>query len=576
MLRLNRTSFVSRLPAPRRSLRFKLVLSFLAAALVPLISLGLLSYVKSTELLDEQLGKYGHNAVTQLQYQLDAELSQLEMTAGYVHTFLLDPTRVVIGQQVPHTYAELQEQRNLEDFLKALKTLKYQGIYIVLPSGYYFGESLINTSELADQKWWRTLPESYAGKYWAGFYTSSHYISSTDQHTRLLGLVIPIRNQQGLLHNSRILIEMKADKLFELFHLFEKDTQAALTIRSQAGQVIYQSEHQYEPSPTDVVWTRGLTMNDWQIESRLPYDQFYQSSNVIRSFTIIGLVVAGLVALLLGYFFSSLVTGRIKRLKESMHLAGTGRLHTRVPEQEQDELGVLAHSFNRMVAQIQTLVEEIGRTEQQKKEAELRAFHYQINPHLLFNTLNTIQWKARLQGNEEIRRMLFHLTKLLEGNLDISQELVTLEQELTIIDHFLHIQRARYEYEFGYEERVDKQLLHYMLPRMSLQPLFENIFFHGFEDGQGLITLVLKEEGKELVLILQDDGKGIGESTLLRLKERAGEQADGRGLGVANVDQRFKLHFGPAYGLTIESAAGSGTTIIIRWPKRVGDKHDSE
>jgi len=564
-----------RLLAPRRSLRLKLVILFLIASLLPLITLGVLSFTKSSELLQDQLGKYGSNAVTQLQYQLDSELSQMELVAEYVHAYLLNPSRIAIHREIPRSYSDLHEQSDLEDFLKALKTVKQRGLFIITKSGYFYGENSIKTTILKEQAWWKAIPADYAGEYWPGFYTPRHYKEFTEKE-KVLGLVVPIRNQQGALQDSRILIEMNADKMYELFHLFEKNTQAMLTIKNGEGQLIYQSAQAYTPQENDVVWSKSLTLNDWTLEARLPYKSFFQSSNIIRSYTAVGLLFSGLLALLLGFLFSSRVTGRIKRLKESMFLAGKGRLQTRIPVQDRDELGVLAHSFNRMIGQIQDLVEEITVTEKLKKEAELRAFHYQINPHLLFNTLNSIQWKARLQGNEDIRKMLYHLAMLLEGNLDITQELVTLRKELEIIDHFLHIQRIRYEHEVNYEQHVDDALMKYVIPRMSLQPLLENIFFHAFEDGCGTIRISITEEGEDLVLRLEDNGKGMTEESKQKLLQGTYRSKRGRGLGVNNVDQKFKLHFGPLYGLDIQSVVGQGTVITIRWPKKEEDEHDNQ
>lgn len=220
-------------------------------------------------------------------------------------------------------------------------------------------------------------------------------------------------------------------------------------------------------------------------------------------------------------------------------------------------------------------MQEVEQSERLKKEAELKAFHYQINPHLLFNTLNSIQWKARLQGAEDIRQMLYHLTMVLEGNLDISQELISLGRELRMIEHFLKIQEIRYGSAFSYEQTCDEEFKPYLIPRMTLQPLFENIFFHGFEDGKGKISLSVREEGEHLLLTLSDDGAGITAEKLRALmlaKPESKPQGRG-GLGVQNANQKFKLHFGQQYGLTVHSTKGEGTTIVIRWPKKEESPH---
>lgn len=564
-------------PNPRRSLRLKLVLFFLAASLLPLMIQGVLSYQQSSRLLQEQFGKYGQNSVNQLQYQLDTELNQMSMIAGYIYSYLLNPYKSVINAEIPKTYSQVQDKNNMEDFLKALKRLHDRGIFIITKSGYYYGDSILNVDVLFEQPWWKRIPTDHAGEYWAGFYSPLHYRDEKDTpDQKLLGLVVPIRNQTGPLQDSKILIEMKADKLIELFRMFEQDTKSIVTVQSASGHTIYHSPSNYTAQENDIVWKQNLKINDWTIEARLPYEYFNQPSSVIKSYTILGLGMSGFLALVLAYLFSTRVTGRIKRIKESMNSAGAGRLKTRIQVQDEDELGTLANSFNKMIGQIEELVKEIAAKEQLKKEAELRAFHYQINPHLLFNTLNSIQWKARLQGNDDIRKMIAHLTIVLEANLDVTRELVPISKEMELIDHFLQIQQVRYEGEFIYESEIAPSALAAVIPRMSLQPLFENIFFYAFEDGYGTIILRLVDTGSELRLTLSDNGKGMSEECRISLLQAPKDHNQRHGLGMYNVDQKFKLHFGSEYGLSIESQLGSGTTIAIRWPKKEDESNDRQ
>ncbi|MFD0588980.1 sensor histidine kinase [Paenibacillus sp. GCM10027627] len=563
------------LQSPRKSIRFKLLSFFLVVAIIPLLALGFMSYRTSSDLLNGQFGNYGQNAVTQLQHQIDVQLKQMRLTAEYIHSYLLDPTKSVITEEVPKTYSEIQEENNLEDFLKALQTEAHAGVFIVTKSGYYYGEGSLQSDRLQKENWWKAISPTFKGQYWAGLYEPRHYSTSyPDKAPKVMGLVVPIRNQQGPLKDSRILIEMNAVDIFEQLQIFERDMNAYLVIRDGEGNIVYESQGEHEPLPDDIVWTEPLEENNWVIEARLPYKTFFQSTDVIRSYTVVGIAFSVLLALILGFVLASWFTSRIKRLKDSMHKAGAGKLQTRMDIDSDDELGVLGRSFNSMLGQIQTLVDEVTRTEQQKKEAELRAIHYQINPHLLFNTLNSIQWKARLQGNEEIRKMLYHLTMVLEGNLDITQELVTVERELAMISHFLEIQRIRYGDMFVYEVEADEEAMGCLIPRMSLQPLFENIFFHGFEDGEGTIRLVLREETELLVLALTDNGRGIPEERRKTLLSPEGKRQSRGGLGVANVDQKFKLHFGPQYGLSIDPALDGGTEITIRWPKKEASHHE--
>ncbi|RJG25970.1 hypothetical protein [Paenibacillus thiaminolyticus] len=156
---------MARIPWPRRNLRVKLVGLFLGAAVLPLFTLGLLSYFKSSKLLQEQFGRYGSNSVMQLQHQLDTELNRLQLMAGYIQSYLLNPARRVLYTEIPSTYGELKDQYELEEMLNALRTAKDRGIFIVTESGYFYGENSIDTSLLFAEPWWQAMPPDYNGEY---------------------------------------------------------------------------------------------------------------------------------------------------------------------------------------------------------------------------------------------------------------------------------------------------------------------------------------------------------------------------------------------------------------------------
>ncbi|MDH6351589.1 MULTISPECIES: cache domain-containing sensor histidine kinase [Brevibacillus] len=564
---------------PRRSIHAKLLACMLIAAIIPLFILGSMAYWKSSMVVREQFGTSGEYIATQLQIQIDNYLSQMRYIAYDINTYLSDPTLIVMREEQPKTYAGFLEQKNFERFLGAYSTQDTKGIFIVTPSGYFFGKNVINGQDLQREQWWKALPAKLTGESWIGFYTPRHYVGFEQTEFRhsekVLGLVVPVLSGYGVLKDSRILIEMKAGKLFQLFQKLEDDMKAYVTITDENGRLIYQTAGRFTEQKDDIVWNKPLESNNWMMQVRLPYEQMNRSADVIGSFFVAALVLSAALAVMLAYLFSRRITGKIRRLEETMRLVGTGELQTRATVDTEDELGRLGVSFNQMVRKIQTLVAEVSKTEQLKKEAELRAVHYQINPHLLFNTLNSIQWKARLSGANEIGSMLYHLIKVLEGNLDISQELVPLEKELKTAGHFLEIQQFRYGPVFSFEQDGVEACSRYLIPRMTLQPLLENIFFHAFEDGEGIIRIAVQEEAGIVTLLLRDDGAGIEPQRLAQLLDPELKRSSKRGLGVFNVDQKFKLHFGKEYGLNISSVRGAGTTIQITWPKReeVPDEH---
>ncbi|WHY67594.1 histidine kinase [Neobacillus sp. SuZ13] len=549
------------------SFRTKLMLFFIVVALIPLLLFGYLSYQKSSTIVNKQFNDYENFAVSQLETQLENTINQMFVVSNDIHQYLSDPTLIVIKEEIPRTYEGFIEKKNFERFLEAHKTFNTKGIYLITSSGYYYGGNRLNSQKLFQMPFWKEANKIKQGDRWIGFYKANHYDSNKTPES-MIGLVLPIQSQYGILKGSKLLIETNAEELFSYITYLERDVHAFITIYNEKNKILYRTKENRERLSSDVVRVKNINAFGWKIEVRVPEKLFYQSSDVIFNYTMMGIFFLIILAIILAMVFSAPLAKRIRKLKESMELVSVGELHTQIPVQENDEIGKLTMSFNQMVQQIKELINEIGETERLKRKAELRAFHYQINPHLLFNTLNSIQWKARLSNAKEVQQMIYHLTEVLHENLNFSDELIPLKKELDTIRHYLKVQEIRFGHMFDYLEKVNPESLDYLIPRLSLQPLFENIFFHAFEDGQGKIKLTIADHSDFLELFLSDNGKGMSEQTALNLLKNHSTKDKVRGIGVFNVDQRLKLHFGSEYGLIIESSPKAGTTIKIRWPKR--------
>lgn len=563
-----------------RSIRVKLTLFFIVVALVPLAIFGFLSFQKSSSIVNRQFNDYEQFAVSQLERKLEDTIDQMFVVSKDIHHYLSDPTLIVIKEEIPKTYDGFIEKKNFERFLEAHKTFNTKGIYLITKSGYYYGDRNLDSKSLYKQPFWKEASRLKQGEHWIGFYKGNHYEPKNGgKPVPIVGLVVPIQSQYGILKGSKLLIETDASELFSYVRFLEHDVDSFVTIRDGQNKILYETKGQSDRKENDIVRKTKIEAYGWQVEVRVPEKIFYQSSNVILNYTVLAIFFSILLAIVLAMAFSAPAAKRIRLLKQSMEKVSAGHLETRAPIKGRDEISVLTVSFNQMVGQISGLINENCRTEREKRQAELRAFHYQINPHLLFNTLNSIQWKARLAKADEVQEMIYHLTEVLHENLKFTDELIPLQKELDTISHYLKVQEIRYGHMFEYEQNVEPDCEEYLIPRLSLQPLFENIFFHAFEDGQGKITLDVKAEDEDLLMTLSDNGKGMGAEKVQGLfagpTGAGGKKESTGGIGVYNVDQRLRLHFGSGYGLSIESRLGEGTTIKMRWPKRrLADLHD--
>ena len=227
---------------------------------------------------------------------------------------------------------------------------------------------------------------------------------------------------------------------------------------------------------------------------------------------------------------------------------------------------VMAFGVNRMVRQISLLMDKLLEDEKNKRDLEYRMLQSQINPHFLYNTLNSIKWMATIQNANGIAEITTALSRFLKVLSKETRELVPLRDELLLLEDYLLIQKYRYGGSVSYENRIAEHFLDTLIPRFTLQPLAENAIFHGIEPkGSGCIVLSAEQQKDDVLVSLSDDGVGIAEVP-------SDEKAESfQGLGIRSVAERLRYAFGEAYGLSIESKQGIRTTVTIRLPAARGE-----
>ena len=210
---------------------------------------------------------------------------------------------------------------------------------------------------------------------------------------------------------------------------------------------------------------------------------------------------------------------------------------------------IMAYGVNRMARQINLLMDKRLEDEKNKRDLEYRMLQSQINPHFLYNTLNSIKWMATIQNAAGIAEMTTALSRFLKTLSKETRELVPLRDELLMLEDYLLIQKYRYGGSVNFENRIVGELLDIPIPRFTLQPLAENAIFHGIEPkGSGNIVLSAEREGRDLLVSLTDDGVGMA-----AISPEAGQPEINQGLGIRSVEERLRYAFGEGYGLSIES-----------------------
>ncbi|MDF2925636.1 MAG: histidine kinase [Paenibacillaceae bacterium] len=310
----------------------------------------------------------------------------------------------------------------------------------------------------------------------------------------------------------------------------------------------------------------------WQVMAILKEEKMYQSVRWIRSYAFaIGLLGIPL-SLIISFYLSRSITRPLKLLTGQMEKVSTGDFQTAIKNSYRDEFGQLVRTFNRMVVRIKQLMDDLIRSEKAKKHYELKVLQSQIQPHFLYNTLNSISYLSRQGQTDEVDQMITSLVALLQFHLDKIEELVPLAQEIEGVKHYGYLMSVRFPDMFVLEVDIEEEeALQVLVPKFSVQPLVENSIFHGILPRLALGSIVVtgEVESDAVVIRVADDGVGMSEGQLQTLLED--EQGTGTSgyyhMGVRSIHDRLGLYYGAGYGLTVSSGPGRGTVVEMRVPR---------
>ncbi len=261
----------------------------------------------------------------------------------------------------------------------------------------------------------------------------------------------------------------------------------------------------------------------------------------------------------------------IEELCKTTELVAEGDFSTRAADTTGDEVVQLTESFNRMIGKIGKLVDDVKMEQLKLRDAELRVLQAQINPHFLYNTLDTIVWLAEDGKNDEVVKMVSALSDFFRGVLRKGRDTVSLAEEKQLIISYLDIQKYRYSDILSYEIDIPEEFYHYQILKLTLQPLVENALYHGIKckRSMGRIHVSAERAGESLILKVSDDGVGMDALQLQQLRDSLSsvpQHMDQSGFGIINVAERIKLYYGADYGLDIDSVQGEGTVFTVRLP----------
>ncbi|NLO09840.1 MAG: sensor histidine kinase [Clostridiales bacterium] len=296
-------------------------------------------------------------------------------------------------------------------------------------------------------------------------------------------------------------------------------------------------------------------------------------------FGLLLVAVSFLVSLIIIIAFSKQYSSRLMAFQRLMHRTAAGDFENLESIEGFDEINELYRDLNTMINSIQHLISTVYEEQVQKeklysrqKDVEFKMLASQINPHFLYNTLETIRMKARCSNEIEIEELVKMLAKIMRRNIQVGDKLVTLKSELELVDYYLRIQQYRFGERISYAIDVKCNIEFLKIMPLIIQPIVENAFIHGLEtkEGKGEIRIVVNLTDR-LLIDVNDNGNGMTEAKLKEINESLNDfsKLDRSHIGLNNVNQRIKLLYGEEYGLYIESVAGEGTSVRIELPEDI-------
>ena len=567
------------------------VLSVLLLGAVIIMTVISLSYTRQSVFENSSL--YTQTIIQQMNQNIDSYIDYMENTS-YLVSSNEDVQKYLFGDTAdPEARDRILSQ--FETILDSRSDILNLGI--IAENGRMLindGQRLANPDlDIHSQEWYTNALEGRESVYLTSSHVQ-HVISG--ERPWVITLSRGIRNMEkgaGQEKEGVFFIDLNYSAISELCDQNMVGNQGYAFIVDAAGNIVYHPQQQqlYNELQTEnidlvmnsdsdiVTWGEGINKKmysisrsektGWTVVDCVRVEELLRRSNEAQSIYV--LVAMGLmaVALFFSRFVAKSITLPIQRLCDSMERVQEGDFSVSdIVVDSENEIGSLTKSFNVMTQRIHELMVQNIREQEAKRKSELKALQSQINPHFLYNTLDSIIWMAEGKKNEEVVLMTASLARLLRQSISNEDELVSIGQEIEYARGYLTIQKMRYKDKLEFQIEVEPSILNIHLIKLVLQPVIENAIYHGlkYKESRGFLQVKGFMKNGNVVLQVIDDGVGMDQETLDHIYERHKVDYHSNGVGIYNVQKRLQLYYGNEYGIVYESKVGEGTTATITIP----------
>jgi two-component system sensor histidine kinase YesM len=589
----------------KRNLFSKLMLSFLSLIVLPITIVSYVAYAIATDIINNNISQSILQNVRQ--YSLNSEF-MLKDAERVIYTMFFDtfkaPNEIKVKLENFNT-ADEYERNQINHWIQGElnKNTIYRdsinGIYLMDVKGNLFssGNVLVNNPDFSSFKWFRSFMQDQEKD---GYWSSAHKINgyTNTSNANVVTFAKKIYSPYGLMIGVAWL-DLNERFLENIYTSGELVPNLETYIFDQQFQVVSSSDKDMVTNPLDVN-NRGLfskIYNDyngyyfvrhegqdklvaystiqpsgWKMATVVPVKYIFVDSDRVKNIIIILALVCVFMSAIIAFFFSRRVTRPIEGLISLMEKAAEGNLSVRAAEDNSDEIGKLNKNFNMMIREIENLISSVYISNLKQKEAELASLEAQINPHFLYNTLQSIKWMSDMYKAVDIGDMAVSLAKIFRFSIK-GAPVVSLYEEIQHVNYYVNIQKYRYGDRFEVKYDIPEDLMNCQIPKLMIQPLVENAIYHGIEmkEEPGLIRIWANTSDQTLRIGVEDTGIGIPYDKWEHILQTLASKdhhvvSDGKGLGLKNIHERIQLLYGNEYGLQLRRVKEGGTLVMLVLP----------
>lgn len=590
---MKKPNLITRMFGKFKSIQSTMLVSFSALMVLAMLVFMVIAMRYTSGTIYENSINYMSQIIQQVNYDIDTYIEYMENISSVIAKSS-DVPRYLFDQNQTEAEREAEKERILTQFQTIMESRDdIYNVAAVAKNGRYIinqgDDELTGYVDIESLDWYQAAMESKSG-----IAVSSSHVQNAIQSSYKWVITLSralVNNQTGE-REGLFFVDLNYSAISDLCNNNSIEEKGYIFVLDAEGNIVYHPKQQlmYGGLKTENIDAIMECREDSLIIDEGGDSKLYTMSKSKRTgWTVVGaaytsellknneqaqmwyLLVASILLLAvigISSIISREITKPIRSLRDSMRKVQNGQFDTHVEVITENEIGSLGRSFNLMTSEIQALMEQNVYEQKQKRKSELKALQAQINPHFLYNTLDSIIWMSEAGENDEVVEMTSALARLLRQSISNDQEEVELEKEIEYVKNYLTIQKMRYKDKLEFFIYVDPRVAHVPIIKLVLQPLVENAIYHGikYKETKGNLKIYARPVDGRVEIIVADDGIGMDEDVMEHIFDEHRKEQKRNGVGVPNVQKRLKLQYGSEYGIRYESVKGAGTKAVITIP----------